>query len=267
MHPLALDAASQPQKTRPVGARRVLLVLKELARHPKGVALDRLARELEIPKSSLHRVLAALRSSQLAEQDDRGHYRLSLEFVRLAFEYYQALDRSALVLPALEALAERFSETAHYAELDGREIVYLAKVDPRGSAVRMSSVVGGRNPAHCTGLGKALLAHTLTNRSAVDRFVAEHAPLVRRTERTLVNADDLDRELAGIRARGFAVDDQESELGVNCIAFPIFLESAQRPAGAISLAALVHRTPIAELVAWAGEIRAVIDAHLGPVTR
>ena len=66
---------------------------------------------------------------------------------------------------------------------------------------------------------------------------------------------------------GFAVDDQESELGVNCIAFPIFLESAQRPAGAISLAALVHRTPIAELVAWAGEIRAVIDAHLGPVTR
>jgi DNA-binding IclR family transcriptional regulator len=267
MHPLALGAASQPQQARAVGAGRVLLVLKELATHPKGVGLDRLARELEIPKSSLHRVLAALRSAQLAEQDDRGHYRLSLEFVRLAFEYYQALDRSALVLPALEALVDRFSETAHYAELDGGEIVYVAKVDPRGSAVRMSSVVGGRNPAHCTGLGKALLAHTLTDRGAVDRFVAEHAPLLRRTERTLVSADELDHELAHIRARGLAVDDQESELGVNCIAFPIFLQSAERPAGAISLAALVHRTRVAELVAAADEMRSVIDAHLGPVTR
>jgi DNA-binding IclR family transcriptional regulator len=267
MHPLALDAASQPQQTRPVGAGRVLLVLKELARHPKGVALDRLARELEIPKSSLHRVLAALRSAQLAEHDDRGHYRLSLEFVRLAFEYYQALDRSALVLPALEALVDRFEETAHYAELDGDEIVYVAKVDPRGSAVRMSSVVGGRNPAHCTGIGKALLAHTLTDRAAVDRYVAEHAPLPRRTDRTLVSADELDRELTDVRARGFAVDDQESEPGVNCIAFPIFLESAERPAGAISLAALVHRTQVAELIASAADIRAVIDAHLGAVTQ
>ena len=253
--------------SRAVGAERVLLVLKALAAHPKGVDLDSLARMLDIPKSSLHRVLQTLRSARLAEQDGRGRYRLSLEFVRLAFEYYQGLDRRELVLPALESLVERFSETAHYAELDGADVVYVAKVDPVGSSVRMSSVVGGRNPAHCTALGKILLAHTLVDESAVRRFVKDHGPLARRTEHTIVAAGRLESELASTRSRGFATDDEESELGVNCIAFPVFLNAPAQPSGAISVAALAHRTPLADLTAAADEIRSLIEKRLGAAMR
>jgi IclR family transcriptional regulator, acetate operon repressor len=268
VHPLSGESARQPSpdSARLAGAERVLFVLKALAAYPNGVDLDRLARDLDIPKSSLHRALKVLRSARLTEQDGRGRYRLSLELVRLALDYYHGLDRRALVLPALEALVDRFAETAHYAELDGAEIVYVAKVDPAPGSMRMSSVVGGRNPAHCTALGKALLAYALLDRNAIERFAADHSP-VRRTAHTLVTPDELEPELADVRLNGFAVDDQESELGVNCIAFPVFLESSGHPSGAISVAAITQRTPLGQLTAVADDIRAVIHAHLGEVTR
>ena len=266
MHPVAGERGRQPLEA-PAGADRVLGVLKRLCGHPRGVGLDELARELELPKSSLHRALAALRRAGLAEQDERGRYRIALELVRLAVGYYEGLDRRERVEPALRALSESFAETAHYGELDGAEVVYVAKVGAVGRAAQMTSAIGARNPAHCTGLGKALLAHTLAADGAVERYVAEHGPLARRTPATLVEADELAAELAATRARGYAVDDEESEEGINCIAFPVFLDSSVQPSGAISIAALTHRTPVSALVAAAGEIRATIERHLGPVVR
>lgn len=260
MHRLAPFDPSQPERL--AGADRVLLVLKRLAEHPKGVGLEQLARELRMPKSSLHRALASLRRAGLAEQDETSRYRLGLELVRIASVYYQALDRRALVLPALETLAGRLGETAHYAELHGAEVVYLAKVNP-AAGVHMTSVVGGRNPAHCTALGKLLLAFALADGVDAERFVAANGPLARRTSRTIVDAGRLAAELADTRARGYALDDQESEDGINCIAFPVFLDDPALPAGAISVSALVHRTPLDRLVAAAPELRAVIDERLG----
>jgi len=250
-----------------VGVDRVLLVLKELGRHPQGVSLDELARAVGVPKSSAHRALAALRRAGLAERHGPGRYRLGLELVRLAFDYYERCDERSLVLPALEELVERFRETAHFARLDGAEIVYVAKVEPAGRHARMSSRVGGRNPAHCTGLGKALLAYTLPDAGAVERYVGEHGPLARRTKHTLTSVAALAPELERIRQRGYALDREESEEGIVCIAFPLFLASTETPAGAVSVAAFAHRTPLAALEARAGEIRALIRRHLGPVTR
>src|SRR5439155_2096355 len=114
----------------------------------------------------------------------RGSYRLGLELVRIAFAYYDQLDRRQVVEPLLEALAERFGETAHYAELDDGEVVYLAKMNGPGRSAQMTSIVGGRNPAHCTRLGKALLAYALPDAAAVARYVALYGPLVRRTSYT-----------------------------------------------------------------------------------
>ena len=264
MHPPAGARHRQPLGA-VAGSDRVLGVLKRLCVHPRGVGLDELARELELPKSSLHRALAALRRAGLAEQDERGRYHVSLELVRLALGYYDGLDKRARVEPTLRALAERFGETVHYGELSGSEIVYVAKIDAVGSNVQMTSSVGGRNPAHCTGLGKALLAHALAADGSVERYVADHGPFAKRTAKTLVEPKELAAELERTRARGYAVDDEESEEGINCIAFPVFLDSPARPSGAISIAALTHRTPLSTLVAAADETRAIIDRHLGPV--
>lgn len=266
VHPLARAPERQGQPGKLAGIDRVLAALRILSTYPDGVALDQLARDLEAPKSSAHRALAALRRAGLAEQDAQGRYRLGLELVRLAFAHYEEREDYRLVEPALRALAESFHETAHYAELDGAEVVYVAKVNPAGRRVQMTSTVGGRNPAHCTGVGKALLAYALPNDEAVERFIGENGPLERRTPNTLVTALELGPELAAIRGRGFALDREESELGIGCIAFPVFLSSPSRPSGAISVSALVHLPGLADLEAAADAVRAVIHAHLGKAT-
>lgn len=266
MHPLAPEQSSQPSSPG-TGADRVLATLARLARHPRGVGLQELARELGLPKSTVHRALATLGRAGFAERAGRGRYRLGLEFVRLAFEFQEERDDARLVEPALEALAERFGETAHYAILDDAEVVYLAKVVPRRQTVRMTSTVGGRNPAHCTGIGKALLAHALPDAEAVERFVAEHGPLAARTPRTLVAAPKLAAELGRTRERGYALDREESEPGVVCLAVPVFLDSRAHPSGAISVSALAHRTSLDTLEAAAEEIRRIVDEAVGPVSR
>jgi IclR family acetate operon transcriptional repressor len=267
MNPVAAREASQPAARKLAGSDRILAVLRILGDYPRGVGLDQLARDTDIPKSSLHRALAALCRARLADHDARGSYRLGLEFVRLAFTYYERLDRRHVVEPLLQSLAERFGETAHYAELDRAEVVYLAKMTPPGQGAQMTSIVGGRNPAHCTGLGKALLAYELVDAEAVEGYATANGPLVQRTPNTLVDAGALASNLELVRARGYALDDEESEQGINCIAFPLFLDYPTRPSGAVSVAALAHRTALTELEQAAGEVRDLIERTLGTVTR
>ena len=241
------DAQHGGQHSSLTGADRVLAALKQLGEYPEGARLDDLARDLFSPTSSTHRALAALRRAGLATQDEHGRYRLSLDLVQLAFRHHDALQETAPVRALLAALAERFGETAHFARLEGSEIVYLGKVVPARAGAQMTSVIGGRNPAHCTGLGKALLAHALPDRGTVDRYIHDYGPLERRTSQTLVTSERLDRALRLTMARHYAVDRQESEVGIVCIAFPVFLGSPVLPSAAVSVAALAQRTPLRQL--------------------
>ncbi|WP_260615527.1 helix-turn-helix domain-containing protein [Microbispora sp. KK1-11] len=109
-----------------MGSDRVLAVLKELSRYPDGVGLDELTRAIGSPKPTVHRALGALRRAGLADQDARGHYMLGDEFLRMAFAHHEARPEHVRIRPLLETLAARFGETAHYAVLDGREVVYRA---------------------------------------------------------------------------------------------------------------------------------------------
>jgi DNA-binding IclR family transcriptional regulator len=264
---VASHEPSQPADPKLAGCDGVLAVLRTLGDYPRGVGLEQLARDIDISKSSLHRALATLCRAGLADHDERGSYRLGLEFIRLAFTYYEQLDRRQVVGPLLQSLAERLGEAAHYAELDGAEVVYLAKMTPPGQGVQMTSIVGGRNPAHCTGLGKALLAYELVDRGAVDAYLVAYGPLAQRTPNTLVDAQTLAANLELVRDRGYVLDAEESEVGIDCIAFPLFLDQPTRPTGAVSVAALAHRTGLAQLEEAAAEVRGLIERMLGTVTR
>jgi IclR family acetate operon transcriptional repressor len=254
------SAGSPSDDSRLVGSDRVLAVLKELARYPDGAGLEELTRAIGSPKPTVHRALGSLRRAGLADQDARGHYVLGDEFLRLAYAHQEARPEHLRVRPALESLAARFEETAHYAVLDGHEVVYRAKVDPPSGAVRLTSTIGGRNPAHATAVGKLLLAHRLHTREDVAVWVGS-SELVRRTPLTRCSVDDLQRELEVARAHGFATDDQENETGINCLALPVYLTSPTTPSGAVSISALTYRTPLATLVEAVGEIREL----LGPL--
>ncbi|SEP98697.1 transcriptional regulator [Streptomyces sp. yr375] len=178
----------------------------------------------------------------------------------MAFAHHEARPEHVRLRPLLDTLAARFGETAHYAILDRREVVYRAKVDPPAGAVRLTSTVGGRNPAHATGVGKLLLTHQLDTLADVEAWIGD-SPLERRTPRTLHTAHDLHRELRTIRAKGHACDDQENETGINCLALPVYATSPTTPSGAVSISALTYRTPLSTLLDSLAEIRAV----LGPL--
>jgi DNA-binding IclR family transcriptional regulator len=241
----------------------VLAVLKALAEHPDGVTLDELSRGVGSAKPTVHRALTALRRAGLARQDRPGHYALGDEFLRLAFTHHEQRPEHVTVTPLLRALAERFGETAHYAVLDGRTVVYRAKVDPPSGAVRLSSTVGGRNPAHCTAVGKLLLAARLLTRADVAEWVAG-LPLERRTERTIVSVRGLHQALVAVRSQGYAVDDQENEPYVNCLAVPVRDPSRSELVGAVSVSALAYRTPLAVLVEAVPEIRGLAEVVPDP---
>jgi DNA-binding IclR family transcriptional regulator len=244
------------------GADRVLEAVKLLAGHPRPVRLEELARELGAPKSTTHRILVTLRRARFAEQDEEGRYRLSLDFLRLAFRHYESLDDRNIVQSTLEALVKHFGETAYYAKLDRSEVVYFAMVTEPGF-VQTAALVGMRQPAYRTALGKALLSTRLVDRSAVDGFVEQYGPLRKATPNSVANAAALDRELKETRKRGFAIDHEENEAGVVCIAYPVFLASPLEPTGAISVAAIKHRTSLDTLVGRAPEMREIIERCLG----
>ena len=245
-----------------VGADRVIAVLTELAEHPVGITLDELAGILRSSKPTVHRALATLRRAGLADLVGRGVYVLGDEYLRLAFRNLNGRPDNLRIQPLLEELAQAYGETAHYAILSATDIVYRAKMDPPEGAVRLTSVVGGRNPAYRTAVGKALLSGRLLTLADVENRFGPF-PLERATPSTLVTPEELLADLEATRARGFGIDNQENEVGVNCVAIPIFLDSATEPSGAISVSGVTFRCSLERLRDAVPEITGRIAAHLG----
>jgi IclR family acetate operon transcriptional repressor len=248
---------------RVVGSDRVLAVLLELAEHPSGITLDELAQKVNGSKPTVHRALASLRKAGLASQSARGVYELGDEFLRLAYRFQDARPETARIEPLLRELATEFGETAHYAILDGRQVVYRAKVDPPVGAIRLTSTIGGRNPAYCTAVGKLLLSYRIDSLDELQQWLGDDE-LARRTDKTLVTAADLYTEVEASRQRGYGIDDQENEVGVNCIALPVFLEPGRAVSGAVSISGLVYRRSLSSLVSSVDILRGIVESHLGP---
>ncbi|MHC6231898.1 IclR family transcriptional regulator [Arthrobacter sp. MMS24-T111] len=253
--------ASLGQGERLVGSDRVLAVLIELAKRPEGATLEELAGALYSPKSTVHRALASLRKASLAELTSRGVYSLGDEFFRLAFSNHAARPETERLQPLLSALAEEYGETVHYAVLEGKDVVYRAKVDPAQGSVKLTSYVGGRNPAYRTGVGKLLLSYIVETEDQLAAWL-DGAKLEAKTASTITDPAALLTELQATRSRGYGIDDQENELGINCIAVPVFNASSTTPTGAISVSALRFRYPLKRLVQTAPTLAARVRSAL-----
>lgn len=224
---------------------RALRMLQELAGHGSGASLEDLATSSGLPKSSAHRTLSALRERGFATQQPDGRYLAGPELLRVAFEFYDRIDLRVALSPVLARLNREVNETIHLGVLDGADVVYLDKLEP-SHPIALTSRVGGRNPAYCTGVGKALLAWTYPTDEAIRAWVAEHGPLEIRTPTTITSPDAFVREMAKVRADGWARDMEESEQGVRCLAAPLFLGGGA-PRAAVSIAAPRERLSAARM--------------------
>jgi len=155
-----------------------------------------------------------------------------------AFAVGQAYPRKNLleaVRPEMEALAQATGESVNLAVLAGMEALYLDQAEGT-KLVRLFTAPGSRAPLHATGVGKVLLAF---------RGVPEGLPLTPYTPHTLTSPEALERELAGVRRQGYALDNEEKELGVRCVAAPVFGPGGE-VVGAISLSAPASRLSLEE---------------------
>ncbi len=252
---------SDADDERVVGADRVLAVLRVLATYPVGVTLDDLAHRMGSSKSTVHRALASLRRAGLATQPSRGTYLLGDEFLRLAFLHHEARPDEARITPALTTLAGVYGEATHFAVLDGIEVVYRAKVNPPAGGIQLTSVIGGRNPAHTTAVGKVLLAAQVEDRDQLSEHYAGRETLPSRTAHTITSLSELWDELVATKGQGYGVDREENELGISCLAVGV-RNPQGKTVGAVSVSALTFRTPLSRLVAEVDRIRSIVDGDL-----
>ncbi|MEV5835440.1 IclR family transcriptional regulator [Nocardia sp. NPDC052112] len=195
-----------------------------------GVGVSELARRTQLSKSTAFRVLAMLERNGVVERVGTG-YRLGARLHQLGHTVYSPERERVrdLLLPFLTDLYDTTRHTVHLAALHGTDVVYLAKLYGHRT-VPAPSRIGGRLPAHCTAVGKVLLAyhsHTATQvLTAPQRAITPH---------TIIAPSRLTGELTTIRHSGVAHDNQESRLGLSCIAAPIF-NGRGRAVAALSVA-------------------------------
>jgi DNA-binding IclR family transcriptional regulator len=200
-------------------AERVLTLLETIGATPVGTTFSQLNASLRIPKSSLHALLEVLTSRDYIELDPESRrYSLGVRVWETGYAYHRHHGVLKQAQEVLEKIVARVNETVQFAKLVGSENVYLAKVDST-HALRLQSDVGTRLQAHATGIGKALLAQ-LDDEEVRERFVRKDLPVY--TANTIPTVSALLDELAIIRQRGFAVDNEEYSLGVFCAAVPVF---------------------------------------------
>lgn len=201
-------------------------------------------------KSTVFRIIEALRRHDLVEFDaTKRSYHLGLRLFELGALATGRLDVSKAAQPALEWLVEQTGETAHLCVLDDLDVVYIAK-EESPQQLRMPSSVGHRNPAHCTGVGKAILAF-LPEAQLEARL--RRLQFRRSTVNTLMSRDALRRDLHSVRNRGYSLDCGEIDEHVRCIGAPVRDRNGDVVAG-ISIAGPLFRIteanvpPLATLV-------------------
>lgn len=205
----------------PTGAskalEKALSLLRLIALHGEPISLAEISRLALIPKPTVHRLIGVLCHHGLVRLDRDGRYCPGPALLEFGTAYLVSTDIRQESRDLLTELVSGTGETAHLGVLQPPSVVYVEKVEsPR--AVRMHSTIGGVNPVHSTGLGKAMLAHAKPAIVAVELT----RPLVRRTANTITDPERLRAELGKVRQRGYAIDDVENEEGIRCVAAPVF---------------------------------------------
>ena len=194
-------------------------MLEAVAEEPEGLSNAEFSRRLEIPKSSASYILRTLETQGYSNRDgESGKYRVGLKILSLGRGALSGIDVREVALPIMRHLVEKTNLTCHLAILDGPDAVYIEKVEPTGF-IRMDTWVGRRMRVHATSVGKTLVAHI--PQAQLEKIFAERG-LEKRTAKTITTMPKLLKDLERVRAQGYAVDDEENNLGARCLGAPVF---------------------------------------------
>ena len=195
-----------------------LSVLELLLQKGSSMNMTELSEKLGFYPSTIHRILDTLKHRGYVEQDPHTQkYQLGLKALELGMAKLHQMDMVREATPYLKELVNQCNETVHLGVLEAGEVLYSAK-EESSQTIRMISYVGKRAPLHCTGLGKVLLAYLPEKER---KRILFRKVLPRLTENTITDKRELEKELNKVREQGFALDREENEKDIRCVAAPI----------------------------------------------
>ncbi|WP_101845513.1 IclR family transcriptional regulator [Halobacillus sp. Marseille-P3879] len=212
-------------------ADRVIDIINLLKDYPGGLSLKEIAAKLSLPQSSTFHLIQTLHNRQVLAATERKMYKLGPKLIQIGTKALETLDVNAEAQPHLRELMEKVEETVFMAVLLEKELVYVAKVDNHRS-VRTSAQIGMRKPLYCTGLGKAFLAF-LPDRVSENLLSSINMEAI--TNNTITDPEVLQAQFPKFREQGYAIDDEENESGLFCLAAPIY-NAAGEMIAAVSVA-------------------------------
>lgn len=213
---------------------RALQILDFVGEKPRRIG--EIAEYLGVHHSTALRFLHTLRKHGFVHELPDHRYRLGSAMFRLGFQALEGIELRSVARPYMERLNEATNETVHLGTLEDGDVVYVEKVEA-AHRVRMVSRIGAIATLHCTGVSKGILAFLP---DAERRRLLTMHELRKYTDNTLTDLDELEADLALSRERGYALDDQENEPGIHCVAAPVFSGEGD-VVGALSVTAPVTR--------------------------
>lgn len=208
--------AEEKETKNPVqSAERIFQVMEMLAEHGE-MGLMEISAALGLHKSTVHRLLMSLIYMGYAKQDETTQkYMLTYKVVNMAGRILEHMDILQVARPYMERLSDLSGEAVHLVQREGSNILYIYKIEAKVGTIRMVSHVGMVHPMYCSGVGKAIMA-TLPEDEI--KKIWDESVIEKKTEKTITDFAELKKVLAEVKKNGYALDDEENEKGVRCIA-------------------------------------------------
>lgn len=245
---------------------RALDIIELLSVEREGVGVTEISQRVALHKSTVHRLLNALACRGYVEKDEKfGTYKLGLKFVEISSLFLNKLELKTEAFPYLRRLAEQVGQPVHMAILGGKDAVYIDKVETL-SSIRMYSQIGKRVPLYCTAIGKILLSG-LDDGKIQDML--REMTLCKYTDNTITSLDELLKQVHEAREKGCAVDNEEHEAGIRCIAAPV-LDYTGRIIAAVSVSGdsrVVSQDRDEEISRCVKETAEAVSKRMGYISR
>jgi len=217
-----------------------LSILEVLLKKNSLMSITEISNKLGMYPSTVHRILNTLKNRGYVEQDSQNQkYQLGLKLIELGMAKFYKIDLVEEATPFLKELVSKCNEIVHLGILEQGEVLYLAKEEPN-QTIRMVSKIGKRVPVYSTSLGKILLAYLSKNNL---KAITDKIKYISFTKNTINSTDKLEKELIKVKKQGFALDVEENEKDVCCIAVPI-RNYQGKVVAAISISSPIYRLNI-----------------------
>ncbi|MBB6542331.1 IclR family transcriptional regulator [Thalassotalea piscium] len=215
---------------------RAALLLDALSRYSMSVKLKVLSADTNLAPSTAFRILHSLIDNHFVERDCSGRYRLTGRLMRASNYQIEGVDYRKVAMPFMDKLRDKFGETINLTVREGDVIIYLEKSIPN-RMMHIQQIIGSRAPLHVTGVGKMMLG--LEGRQGIERY-AQRTNLPSYTRNTYSTLENLAVECSRSINQGYALDNEEAEIGVGCIGVLLYDRYGEVVAG-LSVSAPIER--------------------------